>query len=257
VVVLPVAEGEAVVVSAEGVWRAEGRVGVETTQRVAVVEGPVIGEAEYVVVGEVRYDGVEGAGRLVMWNEFPEKGRFFTKTVNKDGPMGELRGDADWRAFALPFHKGEEPDPVRLEIDLVLPGAGTVMIRNMELIPGANGFEAMHPGAWFTPMQSPYVHAAIGVTLGLLGALLGVSGARPGWHRTAVATARVITGLGILAAVAGCAALAIRQPGYVQLPVWLVAVLSLILGPHGARKARQFHTAHELRRMEAHDLANG
>lgn len=257
VVVMPVAEGEGVTVSGDGVWRAEGRAGVVTTQRVAVVEKPEIGEASYAVVGEVRYEGVEGAGHLAMWNEFPERGRFFTKTVNRDGPLGELRGDADWRAFALPFHKGDEADPARLEIDLVLPGAGTVMIRNMELIPGARGLEAMHPGAWWTPVQNRFVHAGIGVTLGLLGGLFGVASARPGWHRTAVATAGVITGLGIIAAVAGCAALATGQPGYVHLPVWLVAVLGLILGLHGVRKANQFHTAHELRRMEAHDLANG
>ena len=89
----------------------------------ATLEPPKIESRTYVIRGKIRYQAVEGDGYLEMWNHFANGGPFFTKTLAKSGgPLGVIHGSSDSRKFALPFDKGNEPSPTKLEINLVLPG---------------------------------------------------------------------------------------------------------------------------------------
>src|SRR6266853_1931256 len=90
--------------------------------RTVVIAGP-----RYVVSGEVRYQDVEGQGYLEMWTVFPDGQRFFSRTLDAQGPRAALRGESNWRRFELPFDmSGASQAPSRLEINLVLPGRGAV-----------------------------------------------------------------------------------------------------------------------------------
>src|SRR2546425_9773852 len=93
---------------------------------VTIDHPPVAGPA-YVVAGEVRYEGVEGQGYLEMWGVFPNRERVFRRTLAAQGTLAALHGGSGWRPFELPFSlNGASPAPSRLEINLVLPGPGTV-----------------------------------------------------------------------------------------------------------------------------------
>src|SRR6266481_2517243 len=44
----------------------------------------------YAVIGEVRYDNVEGDGFLEMWSHFGETAAYFSRTLGVAGPMAKL-----------------------------------------------------------------------------------------------------------------------------------------------------------------------
>lgn len=240
----------------DGVWQAMGEGGQGSTQRVAVVEGPVVEGPTYSVYGEVRYQGVEGEGYLVLWNSFPDGKRYFTKTLEKQGAMGLLQGDSDWRPVVLPFHRGDAPDPQRLIVELVLPGAGTVALRNLRFDGAGDGLAMLVPGAWWTPSQNRMVNGVIGIGFGLLGALTGILAKQPGARPMVLGAGLVMAGMGIVTLVASAVAVVVDQPGYVRMPLGLVALLGCILGPMIVVQTRRLQTKAELRRLESHDLAN-
>src|SRR3954469_8826451 len=96
---------------------------------------PPIATPFYRLEGEVRYDAVESTGYLEMWNHFGGGVSAFSRTLADGGPLGRLRGTSTWRAFSLPFNAtGVEGSPKRLEVNLQLPGSGTVYLRSLKLI---------------------------------------------------------------------------------------------------------------------------
>ncbi|HMP77745.1 MAG TPA: hypothetical protein PKE12_15725 [Kiritimatiellia bacterium] len=105
------------------------------TESLAVMEKPDIQSARYAVVGEVAYQDVDGVAYLEMWNHFANGGAYFSRTLADSGPMGKLSGTSPKRAFLLPFQNEEgAPAPVRLEINVVLPGRGSVDVGPLRLI---------------------------------------------------------------------------------------------------------------------------
>jgi tRNA A-37 threonylcarbamoyl transferase component Bud32 len=118
--------------------------------RLLTIENPPINTKRYAVRGEIRYQDVQGAAYLEMWNDFP-RGRFFTRTLNEpgSGPMGQITGNSDWRPFILPFDQmGIANSPNRIEVNLHLPGRGAVFVGPLELIEFStdNGFRERVPG---------------------------------------------------------------------------------------------------------------
>jgi hypothetical protein len=97
------------------------------------IANPAIIAQRYALTGTIRYEGVQGDGYLEMWNCFaPEKPgltetKYFSRTLGGNGPMGKISGTSGWRDFELPFDRtGAANPPKRLEVNLVLPGRGTV-----------------------------------------------------------------------------------------------------------------------------------
>ncbi|MDF1851783.1 MAG: hypothetical protein P1U85_13175 [Verrucomicrobiales bacterium] len=106
------------------------------------LDRPIIETESYAITGEVRYEGIEGDGFLEMWNHLPgEAGEtdiavsFFSRTLGISGPMGKLTGTSDWRPFQLPAYVSDDSGrrPLRLTLNVVLPGKGNVEIRNLKL----------------------------------------------------------------------------------------------------------------------------
>ncbi|CAN5160261.1 hypothetical protein BH23VER1_BH23VER1_03370 [soil metagenome] len=112
--------------------RAEVRRETGTTEPlgIAALAAPPVTEPRYLVAGEVRYE--DATGYLEMWNVFGDE-RYFTRTLGETGPMAKLAGTSDWRPFMLPFNADPGMRPDRLEINVVLPGGGTVELRGLKL----------------------------------------------------------------------------------------------------------------------------
>lgn len=222
------------------------------SQSIVVLESPAVAADRYAITGRVAYEGVEGDAYLEMWSQFPDGSRYFSRTLGEAGPLGKLRGSSPERPFALPFFltPGSAP-PVRLEVNVVLPGAGHVTLRGLRF---GSGAEAMGtPGAWWSDPTAGRIGGAVGSAVGLLGALIGALCSLGRGRRFVVAglIAMGVCGLGSL--VAGGVALALGQPYAVWYPLVLLGVLAPALGFSLIPVAQRRFQALELRRMQALD----
>jgi hypothetical protein len=136
------------------------------THPLIVLDDPGV-DGEYVITGMVSYEGVT-AGYLEMWSVFGES-RYFTRTLAESGELGVLRGDSEWRPFALPFFAAPGTAPTSLEINLVLDGPGTVWIGPL----GVAGATTAGGGS----VKWGLVGAIAGTTVGMLGAFTITGGA--------------------------------------------------------------------------------
>src|SRR5438552_17714066 len=103
------------------------------------VENPVVKTKFYALRGKLRYKDVDGTGYLETWNEFPEQGqpniRAFSRSLAEYGPFGKLSGTSDWRDVFISFNaEGRKQPLAKLELNLVLAGAGEVEITDLQLI---------------------------------------------------------------------------------------------------------------------------
>ncbi|MBI3946101.1 MAG: hypothetical protein HY321_09295 [Armatimonadetes bacterium] len=118
---------------AEGGWvvSSQGR----HVYRLFEVADPGVEQAMLAYRADLKAEGLKGSlwrkGRayLEMWCRFPGRGEFFSK-----GFHDAVSGTTDWVSCQTPFYlkAGERPDLIKL--NLVVEGAGTVWIRNVELV---------------------------------------------------------------------------------------------------------------------------
>src|SRR5262249_16320224 len=73
------------------------------TMTVLTIDRPAVKGPRYSLTGQIKYENVEGAGYLELWNYFPNGGQFFSRTLADQGPMMKLTGASEWRPFLLPF----------------------------------------------------------------------------------------------------------------------------------------------------------
>ena len=109
-----------------------------------------------------------------MWTWYGNE-RYFSRTLATAGPLQSLSGSADWRPFTLPFFGAEGRRPTRIEVNLVLPGAGSVELGRLSLVELDRSEElaAPIPGAWWEERTGGLVGAVLGSGMGLLGAAMG------------------------------------------------------------------------------------
>src|SRR5262249_50871457 len=126
---------------------------------VLTIVQPKITTDSYAITGEVRYDNVEGDGFLEMWSHFGETAAYFSRTLGVSGPMAELTGTSDWRAFNLPFNaKGASSPPTKLVLNIYLPGKGSVFLRNLKLIQiTSSGAAPTHTGSGWSDRMAAVV----------------------------------------------------------------------------------------------------
>jgi hypothetical protein len=186
-----------------------------------------------------------------MWSAFPDGSRYFSRTLATEGPMMALSGTSDWRGFELPFDLNGGSPPNRLEINLVLPGAGTVDVGRLELVVLPGG--ASPDGAWLPGPSVGIVGGIAGGAIGILGALIGVLVSRRQGRAFVLPamTAAAITGVALILA-GGVALVAGQPPLVVYLFVLPGTVLALAFGLQVPRVRRLYADA-ELRRMRALD----
>ena len=222
-----------------------------TRFQLVTIDRPPTGGGPYVVRGMVRYDGVEGQGYLEMWSVFPDGGRYFTRTLAPQGSLAALRGESNWRPFELPFMPGTET-PSRLEIDLVLPGRGSVVIGPLRLdrYSPAGGTTA---GAWWSERTGRLFGVLLGSLLGVLGGTIGVLAGRGTVRQFVLNSVTALILVGVAFALVGIAAVFAAQPRYVWYPALLLGGLSAILGIVLWRPLRLRYAADEQRRMQAVD----
>jgi hypothetical protein len=219
---------------------------------VAIIERPAIKGPRYAVTGQVRYENVEGVGLLEMWNHFPNGGEYFTRTLADAGPMMKLQGSSEWRPFALPFDATGAPPPIRLVINVVLPGRGVVYLSPLQVTDGGVAGDLAASSALDRTIG--LIGGVAGGLVGCLGALLGVLASRGRAQRfVTIAMAALAIG-GTLAFAAGVVALSQSLPYAVYYPLLLGGFLATVV-PLGLRPSiRRHYEAIELRRMRAHDL---
>ena len=120
------------------------------------VENPGVKTKFYALCGKLRHKNVDGTGYLETWNEFPanEQGqpniRAFSRSLADYGPFGKLSGTSDWRDVFIPFNaEGTKQPLAKLELNLILAGAGEVEITDLQLIEFADSgamWGALGPG---------------------------------------------------------------------------------------------------------------
>jgi hypothetical protein len=224
-----------------------------TSFHLVTVERPPITGPAYAVTGQVRYEGVEGQGYLEMWTVFPDGQRFFSRTLAPEGPLAALHGESSWRRFELPFDlSGASQAPSRLEINLVLPGRGTVWLGPMQLQARTGASGATH-GGWWSERVGVLLGVMLGSSLGVLGALIGVLGGRGKARRTVLALLVGMIAIGGCLVLVGAAAASSSQPRHVWYPLLAIggasAIIALVILPAMRRR----YAADELRRIEAMD----
>jgi hypothetical protein len=216
------------------------------------IDRPAVGDVGYVLGGDVRYRGVHPAGFIEMWSVFPDGTRFFSKTVARQGPQASLDGDAEARPFEVPFSLAVgSPPPTRLDVVIVLPGAGTVWVGPLRL----TSMRDADAGAWWSDRNGGLIGGVAGSVLGLTGAILGVFIGRRKHRSLVLAGTAVLTVGGLVVLTAGLWALASSQPYAVWYPLLLGGGLSMIVFGGTRRLARHAYTDAELRRMRAADLS--
>ncbi len=220
----------------------------------------------YSVSGEVKYEGVEGDGYLEMWSVFPG-GRYFSRGLEPGGPMGKISRTSRWRPFLLPFDcKGTGEKPTQLEINLALPGRGTVFIGPIKFAenpewnkyPASFGIadvvrEEYYSYGWWS-FTTAWKATQAGFPLILVLACVTGWLAHMGKARGSVmAATRAGSALGVLAALAAVVAPAAGQPWWVWFPAAFFAIVLLAIFPWQMWRFRKRYAALELRRMSSMD----
>jgi len=241
---------------ATGALAAEGEQRFEVSgparEPIWVVESPAVTGDSYAITGRVAYEGVVGDGYLEMWSQFPDGSRYFSRTLDVAGPLAKLSGSSPERAFTLPFFLTPEAKrPSRLEVDVVLPAGGRVVVSALRFEPDASA--AGTPGAWWSAQAGGWIGGAAGSAVGMLGALIGVLCSLGRGRRLVMdgLLAIGVSGLALLAV--GGVALALGQPYQVWYPLVLMGVLDPVLAFSLLPTARRRFEALELRRMQAQD----
>ena len=227
------------------------------------ITNPAITKTVYVIVGEIRYEGVRGDGYLEMWNYFPPlkagmpEGAYFSRTLGVSGDMGKITGTSNWRRFVLPFDpKGASGPPTRLEINVFLPGPGTVWIGPVKLVEYSGSLmdiQKERAGAWWSDRAAGMIGGTAGATLGCLGSLLAWLAAKGRSRSFVLGGSKTLIGLGVLSMTAGIIAIAQGQPYGVWFLLVLGGVLLLGIIPLRLRDFQKRYAELELRKMSAMD----
>ncbi|MGE3308623.1 MAG: hypothetical protein AB7O66_01545 [Limisphaerales bacterium] len=233
------------------------------TASLFLLTNPPVTRPRYALTGEVSYAGVQGEGYLEMWSQFgPAKPglptqRAFTRTLAASGRLGRISGDSDWRAFELPMDgTGATGTLTRLEVNLVLPGPGTVHVGPLTLVeyPGAWPWSASNdPDAWWSPRVGGWVGGFGGAFLGILGGTFGWLAGRGKARGLVTAGMRGLIAVGSMCLVAGGAAYVQSQPYAVWYPLVLTGVLSIAILPFGLRQMVRQYETRELQKIQAAD----
>jgi hypothetical protein len=240
---------------------------------------PALSTTVYAITGQVKYDNVQGAGYLEMWSCFPPQhpgmpeDRYFSRTLGDSGEMGKITGTCGWRDITLPFDPtGASGPPTRLEINLVLPGRGTVYLTPVKLVKYSGSFaqsssgsggsgssgsssQGLTPAAgWWSPNAAPWVGGIGGPLIGFMGGLLGWL-SQKGIARTFVLAAwKCCIVFGLACLIATLIAVIVGQPWFVAMPLFVFGVVNAIVFSLTWSSARKRYDDVEIRRMASLDV---
>jgi hypothetical protein len=200
-----------------------------STMKVLSIDFPQIASIRWSFKGQVRYQDVIPQGYLEMWSYFPDGTRFFSKTLGP-APMQAIRGSSGWRPFEVVFtSQAKMSAPNKLELNLVLPGAGQVEFGSISLLQYEAEEYPMLVGQWWTDQSAGLMGTLGGLLLGCLGGGLGWLAAR-GQSRHLVLRslfALVVTGVILLSL--AIYSIAVGQPYSVYYPLILLGGVCLFV----------------------------
>jgi hypothetical protein len=223
----------------------------QTRTTIASMDAPQLRSHIYHARGEVGYEQVEGTAYLELISEFGSaEHRYFTRSLSPAGPTGVINGTSDWRPFELPFRAEPDQLPTRIELNVVLPGKGVVRVRNVAL--GTEAASSVSP--WWSSRTSGFIGAAVGTSMGILGAMVGVFGARGKGRRLMPVGFAIGMLVGLACLIVGAVAAIGRQPYAVWYPLLLTGFLLCTIIPVIALTIRKARTQQELNRMRAADV---
>ncbi len=207
----------------------------------------------YVVRGRIQYWNIEGIAYLEMWNILPDGSRYFSRTLGEYGTMQRIQGLSGWREFELPFNlMNAKPESVTLEINVVMPGKGTIELSGLTVSDIQTSVE------WFSRRTGGVVGGILG---GICGTFGGIIGCLSGFLVPRGKGRRLMTWLFIFAAVmgflqlgVGLSALLLGQPGHVWYPFVLVGGLLGVIMPFSLLSVNKAYAQAELRKMQALDM---
>ena len=211
----------------------------------------------YVVRGRVRYQNVEGDAHLEMWNVMPDGSRYFSRTMMDIGSMQKIQGTSDWRVFELPFNlMDSRPESVTLEINIVMPGKGTIEVSGLTIGDAQRG--GRQGSEWWDKRKGGILERIIGSVVGIFGGLIGClvgifapRGKGRKWIFGLVIFG-IVTGFALL--MIGVVALCLAQPRHVWYP-FVICGGVMSFGSAGVLLIiRRAYALVERRRMEALDL---
>jgi len=219
----------------------------------ATIDAPDLGTVGYTIRGQVRYTDVAGQGYLEMWSVFADGSRYFSRTLATEGPMAALTGTADWRPFELPFSLQGAAGPERLEVNVVLPGAGTVEVSPLELV--RLDAETSGVGAWLSDRSIGVAGALVGVAVGVFSAAIAwLVGQRRG-RRFVLPAITAAMAAGIALVVLSVVGWVSGQPPNVVLFVLVLGLILATVFGVSIPRTRRLYADSELRKMRAMDEA--
>jgi hypothetical protein len=170
--------------------------------------------------------------------------------------MAALSGSSEWRPFRLPStNRPDGPAPVALEVNLVLPGKGTVDIGSMRLLQLTVGENPLGvaSGAWLTDRQAGWLGGVGGSLVGVLGALAGWLGGRGKAARFVLPLTATLAVVGSLLSLVGLTALLLKQPYAVWYTMLLGGTISGVVMGMAFVQFRARYREIELRRIQSLD----
>jgi hypothetical protein len=248
-------DGEVVMVDGAAVLKIENTNDEPVRFQLLKITNPPVASLTYAVAGQVKYEKVQGDGYLEMWNVFAPlkpgaaEAQYFSRTLGDAGEMRKITGTSDWRKLLLPFNRaGTARPPARLEINLFLPGRGTVYLRPMKLTGTVSG--------WWSAKQGGLIGGAVGIFGGIIGCFGGLLGCLAGFGKArkfVLTTTKIFIALGMLLTITGIVAIAYRQPFFVWYVFLLPGVgLTLIFSLNFPMIRRRYDDL-EIRRMASID----
>jgi len=111
----------------QGGWRIDATG--EQTIRLFEAQDPGVEQCLLGYRAELKTEGLNGRAFLEMWCRLPGHGEFFSK-----GHQHAVSGTTNWARYEIPFYLKEGQKPDLIKLNLAVEGAGTVWIKNIELL---------------------------------------------------------------------------------------------------------------------------
>jgi hypothetical protein len=230
-----------------------------STFRLAVIENPGITQPVYTLEGRIACQGVEGRGYLEMLNSFPGEKTFFSRTMGLLPIMQPLSGNQPWHKVRIPFNCQNDPArPIRIELNLVLPGGGTVLFGPFKLVEYESFGRALTTsGEWWGEQSAGWMGSILGFFGGLFGIGGGIAGmlASRGKGRSfANFLLSTMIAVGVILLLAGIVALSDSQPYHVYYPLLLGGILFSLCVIFIFPVMHRQYAQSELRRIQSMDV---
>ena len=225
----------------------ESETGSQSPIPLLAIEEPPIKGASHLIAGEIQFSDVTLPGIVEMWTVYTNGQRYFTRTMAEFGPMAKMIGTSDWRPLMLSFQGEAGRPPIKLEVNVILPGGGKVEFRNLALYQSPGN----KPRAWWTDKQAGLYGGISGAVLGLLGALCGCLAGFGKARRFVLGLLLALLILGVISLALGIYAITTSQPRSVWSPLLIVGLVMTVSMSVVLVTTRNAYLQRELRKISA------